>query len=39
MADALAVNTEEGRVLERENIGEPSSRRNQPVVSEWDNPL
>ena len=38
MADALAVWAEEGRVYERENNGEPSNRRYQPLISEWSNP-
>ena len=39
MVDALAVCTEEGRVLESDNNGETLSSRYQPLVSEWSNPL
>ena len=39
MVDALAVWTEEGRVLESDNNGETLSSRYQPLVSEWSNPL
>lgn len=39
MADALAVNAEEGRVFKHENNGKSLNRHYQPLVSEWGNPL
>ncbi len=39
MVDALAVWTEEGRVLERDIDDESLSRHYESSVSEWGNPL
>ena len=38
MVNALVVWAEEGCVLEHKNRGKSSSRRYQPLVSEWGNP-
>lgn len=39
MVDALALEADEGRVLDHESVGETFCSRYQPAVSEWENPL